>query len=121
MIPILWARSPEECSGRWVVSRTAYHPRVDSPRQVANRLRMNRRRWIPVRERLPKPGMVNGFHATVGVIALSRGTVYPCYFSFQGGDDLYPGVIPVLGFHTDEGCFLPEVTHWMPLPRGMRS
>lgn len=98
------------------VTHSRFHqPARLSPRQIANCLR-RRPRWIPVRERLPRPGMVNGFHGSLGVIALARSGATPCYFSFEGGDDLHPGVPPVPSFHTDEGLPLFKVTHWMPLP-----
>ena len=65
--------------------------------------------------------MVNGFHASLGVLALINGrSVRPCFFCLHGGDDLYPDVPPVGEFHTDEGLFYRGVTHWMPLPRGRR-
>lgn len=119
-----WTRHPDDpVDARWTLHRTALtRKRKPSPRQVANRLRAQRPRWIPVRERLPKPTLVNGFHASLGVIALINGrSVRPCFFCLHGGDDLYPDVPPVGEFHTDEGLFYRGVTHWMPLPRGRRS
>jgi len=68
----------------------------------------------------PRPGYINGFHKTVGVIAyVPKGRemkIVPCYFKWQGGDKCEPSETPQPSYHTDEGLSVGKVTHWMELP-----
>jgi hypothetical protein len=75
-------------------------------------------RWVDcTRGNHPRPGYINGYHKSVGVIAYvsGRGAV-PCYFELVGGNKNSPSKTPKPSYRTDEGLSVGNVTHWMELP-----
>jgi hypothetical protein len=72
--------------------------------------------WISVDDRLPKCPKINGFWDDLPVIVKPKGSrPVGAYFTYSGGDDVYPDKEPFPSFSASGGIPM-DISHWMKMP-----